>query len=64
MSIVIEVRGGCIQAIHSNNKTSVYIIDYDNDEEDQFYQFPRDAIESIDDKLAQRINLTHYIAVL
>ena len=55
MAIVIEVRGGCVQAVYSSNETHVYVLDYDNDSEVEFFLIP---VHPINEKLAQKINLT------
>jgi len=56
MAILIEVRGGCVQAVYSTLETNVFLRDFDEREDSTFplQDFPVDAIT---DEQAQEINL-------
>lgn len=43
VQVVVEVRGGCVQAIYAGNFVEVVVVDWDNDEEDRAAVYALDS---------------------
>ena len=58
MAVIIKVRGGSVETVHSNSSDPVYLIDYDNHDNMDFKaKLEQLPTEPITEELARCIDL-------